>query len=683
MTTLTPAQIERIAQNRAEAQLRAAMWKQWQTKGIGKGERGPSEDFEGPFEGDHGDDEPEEPDDDIVNDDAGDISTHMPSQASSSYKRGCSGPVLSDLDSLPNRRGQKRHRTWYRCSPATLDETLEIVEDDMRHLVTMSSMHGVNYLETIDKILSKGAVMTTCFSGALAAEHVGDRIFTSRGRGLPHKLVHWSACDIMPACERIARHHKPASKPVHYFPNVLDRLPEAALGKLVGLETAALAKFKELKLAYQGNSEVAPTLSNVEFEAAKKSMGLEYAKALKKILRRTVFKRTSWCSFHEMECPVSPREHPDLKKLRWAEVAGTTCCPWASIGSHNQLMDKATLPCLTWIYANRYYEPDDIVHECSPNFRPEQLLEDLNKGDGEDEGEGDSDGEVSEAEGFSQRCYPKCPSSRPTDPARGGKDADRTYSMFTIKFSPKDRGIPESRRRVYSWFRLNPFIELLVGEKRLQSNFQEMFFAECTLDASMYMVASEPLMATHQRSWIDARDMGWMLDHETDTCEDDGHEVHEMDSLLAQQKMMLDLGPFADTAFKIRLTKYLEHYSKIEPAPAVNIVNLMQTSEYYGPCTTTVVPSLLRNSWLFDIATMREVLAVQHFLILGYPVPGLCAERLGWHFPFPDIVSLDPCRDGNVLTDAEMRTVTGNGFHLSAISAVLIFMWATARLLEE
>ena len=673
LSTLTQEQRDRIAGNRAEALRRASAWRA----------------------------EAEADDDADVVDDEGDIETIGPqppqassqASASSSYQTG----IQDDLDHLElvptptptakrEHHGQKRPRTWYRSSPNTLDETLGIVEEDVCQLIRMQALHGVNYKDNLNRTLEQGVVMTTCFSGTLAAEHVGARIFQQGAWA--GKLVLWSACDILPVCEKIACHHVPRSKPLHYFPNILDRLPDRVLEKLVKVETTALAKFQKLKRAYKGDIDFAPTISKVEFEAGKKDMGIAYAKKLKRILQRTVFKRTSWCSFHETECPVSPRECPNLslKRMRWVEVAGTTCCPWASIGSHNHMMDKATLPCLTWIYASKYYEPDDIVHECSPNFRPEQLERDLNKTDpeGEDEGEDESD---SDCEGLSHHCYPKCPSSRPTDPTRGADDATRTYKMFSLRFSPVDRGIPMSRKRVYTWFRLSLFVDILVEETCLQSNFQDMFFAECTSNASIYMVASEQQLLDHQRSWVDAKSMGWMVDYELEGREGREPPVPPEDQAyragMKVREIMSESGPFLDPAFKIRSQKYLEHYNQIEPPPPVNIVNLMQTSEFFGPCTVLVVPSLLRNSWLYDIASSREVLPVQHLLMLGFPVPGMCGLALSRHFPFPGIVSCEPspfALKWLMLSDTQIRTVTGNAFHLSSIGAFLTFIWAVGQL---
>ena len=39
-----------------------------------------------------------------------------------------------------------------------------------------------------------------------------------------------------------------------------------------------------------------------------------------------------------------------------------------------QCVDEATLPCLVWAFSTRYYEPDQVEHECVNAFEPSTLL---------------------------------------------------------------------------------------------------------------------------------------------------------------------------------------------------------------------------------------------------------------------------------------------------------------------
>ena len=48
-------------------------------------------------------------------------------------------------------------------------------------------------------------------------------------------------------------------------------------------------------------------------------------------------------------------------------------------------------------------------------------------------------------------------------------------------------------------------------------------------------------------------------------------------------------------------------------------------------------------------------------------------------FPFPDLVSVLITNDESKLTCREIRSLCGNGFHWSAISAMLVFILATSE----
>ena len=82
---------------------------------------------------------------------------------------------------------------------------------------------------------------------------------------------------------------------------------------------------------------------------------------------------------------------------------------------------------------------------------------------------------------------------------------------------------------------------------------------------------------------------------------------------------------------------------------------------------------------------------MEHFLILGYPVPGWCSPSVAAAFPFPDLVQLMPGSSrssgstgsgeySEYLTEQEIRLLTGNGFNMSQITALLLFAWGVARL---
>jgi len=92
-----------------------------------------------------------------------------------------------------------------------------------------------------------------------------------------------------------------------------------------------------------------------------------------------------------------------------------------------------------------------------------------------------------------------------------------------------------------------------------------------------------------------------------------------------------------------------------------------------------------QESYLFDLVSRKELVPAQHLLIQGFPVPGLCSDRIATKFPFPSLVSARPdaLKEAHELRDQDIRHVAGKGFHLSAIGAVLMFAWGSSKISIE
>ena len=82
-----------------------------------------------------------------------------------------------------------------------------------------------------------------------------------------------------------------------------------------------------------------------------------------------------------------------------------------------------------------------------------------------------------------------------------------------------------------------------------------------------------------------------------------------------------------------------------------------------------LVPALLTHSSLIDVVSGQEIIPLQHWLIQGLPVPGLCADALSRDFLFSLIF--------RNLTDANVRKAIGNMMHAAPIGAWLGFALAT------
>ena len=141
------------------------------------------------------------------------------------------------------------------------------------------------------------------------------------------------------------------------------------------------------------------------------------------------------------------------------------------------LLDAATLPMLVWIYALRFYEPDDIVDECVMSFDPMILLRVLN----------DPDPDV-----------PKHCMSRPIPPHLGRQ---RSYNMFTVKLSPVDVGVPAHGGRVLTHFSLSSIVKTMVPRDQQRGVFKALFHAQCELDSSIYMRDFDDLLSAFREHW--------------------------------------------------------------------------------------------------------------------------------------------------------------------------------------
>ena len=112
-----------------------------------------------------------------------------------------------------------------------------------------------------------------------------------------------------------------------------------------------------------------------------------------------------------------------------------------------------------------------------------------------------------------------------------------------------------------------------------------------------------------------------------------------------------------------------------------HVVNVFQNADYFGS-TALVAPRLMTKSWLVDAVTDREVVAAQHFLIQGFPFPGLVDPVLSKFFPFPSIVELEcgSSDDRRILTNKDIRILTGLSFHWASLAAMLMFAWSVSEI---
>ena len=214
----------------------------------------------------------------------------------------------------------------------------------------------------------------------------------------------------------------------------------------------------------------------------------------------------------------------------------------------------------------------------------------------------------------------------------------------------------------------------------------------------MTTVPTEALDAK-RLSWAHDAGEGWQLDVTSSGFELAPAELAAMattNSNMSCCKISMLDGPFCNSSFRVRvpilknmLNDIMDDWEQktgCRPCWKSFIVNLNESNEY-AMHKTCFGPTLLTSSRLYDIIAEREVLPLQHVLMQGAPVPGLCAEYLSKYFPFPDITLLMPgsnLNDTNVvqqqLSDNEIRRLAGNSFHWAAVGAMLMLILSTSEL---
>ena len=400
--------------------------------------------------------------------------------------------IVEDLDDNailepPTKRNLKRvaSSNSLLAGPSSLEDTFQWADANWVALKFYAGPHGVDYAATIEKNLCDDkdpqVISTTCAGtgGAeVAANIIGSTVKKLSSSCLARgcAVVVWSSCDISHTSQHMLANHIPGSRARHRFGTVCDRVPPTELAKLRAIEDKHLTKFSDLKQQLKDN-----TMTKDMFGHRKAILGDDYVKALTAVLSTVTFLDEVQCFECNKLCPVSPRHDPRFRNSRWTEVAGTTCDPWSKVGSHGCFLSPATLPEYVWAFSCRFYELDDIIHECTVNFQPHTLLAALNP-------------PPSDQMSLCDEGVPKHYLARPVE---RGESPDRCYKMLAMKFGPVELGIPSSGERSWVWFFLSGVIRFQVAPSA--PLFKDIFYRPRMLDASIYNVVPDSTLLLHRQ----------------------------------------------------------------------------------------------------------------------------------------------------------------------------------------
>lgn len=295
------------------------------------------------------------------------------------------------------------------------------------------------------------------------------------------------------------------------------------------------------------------------------------------------------------------------------EIAGTTCVGLSRMGNCWMWLDDATIPCLVWAAAIRSIQPTLVVHECVPQFKVEVLAELLG-------------------------------------PA---------FSISSVVFSPVDLGIPTERIRRYSIADCSK--ASIVHRAYDVEQFSRFAFRRLMVDGNIYFITENTdkvLQQEAERRSMDATTV-----------------KHWRDILTASQRQRLD----DHEVVKVGCITTSDRLCWM--------VQLAQNADWC-PGRTSVVPTLLRKSLVWRIVWCSEprsgkthwhteldrpLLPLEHMAAEGIPVLSLMkavAEE-------GEINPIDQCLQGQQWSDADLRSLAGNMFHVGAVGSVLLFRLMT------
>ena len=369
------------------------------------------------------------------------------------------------------------------------------------------------------------------------------------------------------------------------------------------------------------------------------------------------------------------------------EVAGTTCVAWSSMGSGWGWLDVSALPCLVWISWMGASLPDVIIHEITPRFSPEALLNLL----------GDQ------------------------------------YSAASMVTSPVDWGVPSSRPRRYTVF-LNKSLELRRTQDAQQP--ERPHSAEDGLDAgsgldfgAIVSCGGAPAIAGSSSSISGSLEgLPWPVVAANDKPADAGDPAKaggpaetetpltaavfkytaENVRMLSGRELLLDCTAYLvakpsqvesyrasrevrrgrvglpreegnSDVLPVGYRVHLEAYDEVaKTRGCCDMANLTQSPYHLSPSTRQIAPTLLKASLLYSLSRRRLLHPGEYMLVMGMPSPSMLGDDSLAAAEYPFTKALE-----ELLPENSVRQLAGNGMHLCQIGTVFLLVAGLAAELQR
>ena len=451
-------------------------------------------------------------------------------------------------------------------------------------------------------------VVTTSYSGLGTAEIAGSQIAAA----FKKRVVNFSAADHAKGPLQVLLHgHAEDTKPLHVFGNILFRLPKSVRSEVMQLQKQKMKEYSDVEKSHGK--------AHKRCKFAKRRLGVELRDGICRLLQNCEFEQEAYCHRHRQKCPINPRLMPEYENAIWVEVAGSECKPWTQMGGQGDWLHATTATCLTWVYWNKFFAPDVLLHECTPRFQASQLL---------------------------RMLQPSSKRTRIPDPCTVfGRTTirceKRVWQSESFLLCPTHFGWPSRRLRKYT-FLWQPGVV-----QSLPFDLLDFFQRPLKDNADIFVVADSDQL--HDRAKIMAHAQGIVCEEEELDC--------------------IPLSAFLTPAKWVRLQQYerelLPTLPDVEALPCA-LVNLSQCQHFFKGCDTAVVPPLLCGSDVFCIKRQRSVeVFPECFVIMGFGVDIEVLPRERVH------LLIGKLRSRGKITENQCRTLCGNAMHVSVVTACM------------
>ena len=231
--------------------------------------------------------------------------------------------------------------------------------------------------------LAEGGVLCSDYTGSGCMDQAALmlRLYVNAGREsegqepLPCFRT-YRACDSDLRCQTLLRQHMDVQEHAsHVFKDIHDRVEIDVMEQLQAICSESKKKVGQAEAAL--NLAANCTSGKNSCKQHIKALAGIQCEELIRVLRshgENCMKSTSWCTSHDMECPLNDM---GTKFTVWS--GGNRCLDWTTFGARRNWAGDDTLPFIIWCFSILRAGPDVVIQECTPQFDLtyfRQILED-------------------------------------------------------------------------------------------------------------------------------------------------------------------------------------------------------------------------------------------------------------------------------------------------------------------